>query len=105
MTQHRRKQEVITFKVDLTLAEALEKVPNRSAFIRSAILAALDNTCPLCNGTGTLTVEQRNHWQRFAEDHRTERCAKCHAVYLVCGAHLHEQPSSDRNGSLADPGT
>lgn len=90
MTDAARKQEVITFKADARLAAALERVPNRSAFIRSAILAALENTCPLCNGTGTLTVEQRRHWERFAKDHRTERCGTCQAVYLVCGAHARE---------------
>ena len=82
-----KKQEVITFKAEVALAAALERVPNRSAFIRSAILAALENTCPLCNGTGALSPDQRTHWEQFAEDHRTERCGKCKAVYLVCGAH------------------
>ena len=82
-----RKQEVITFKADTELAAALEMVPNRSAFIRSSILAALENTCPLCKGTVTLTLEQREHWHRFSEDHRTERCGKCQAVHLVCSAH------------------
>ena len=32
-----KKQDVITFKVDESLREALEQVPNRSEFIRSAI--------------------------------------------------------------------
>ena len=35
------KQEIITFKTDQKFAEALEGIPNRSAFIRTAVLAAL----------------------------------------------------------------
>lgn len=96
-----RKQEVITFKADAHLAAALERVPNRSAFIRNAILAALENTCPLCNGTGTLSVEQRRHWDRFAKDHHAERCATCQAVYLVCGAH---EPEGAEHEGGTEPG-
>ena len=35
-----KKREIITFKVDDALRKALQSVPNRSEFIRSAILAA-----------------------------------------------------------------
>ena len=49
------KGEIITLKVDEALLEALSGIQNRSAFIRSAILSALGNICPLCNGLGTLT--------------------------------------------------
>ena len=79
-----KKQDVITFKVDESLREALEQVPNRSEFIRSAIQAALEGTCPLCRGTGTLTPEQRRHWQAFARCHSLRTCDDCHAVHLVC---------------------
>ena len=48
----KKKTDIITFKVDATLLEALRGIENRSEFIRSAILSALDNVCPLCRGTG-----------------------------------------------------
>lgn len=32
---HPRKQEVVTFKVDASLSEAMRGIPNRSAFIRA----------------------------------------------------------------------
>lgn len=48
-----RKQEIITFKVDEKLAAELKELPNRSQFIRTAILAAIDNLCPLCRGHGS----------------------------------------------------
>jgi len=39
------KQDIITFKADRALVAAMRGVPNRSAFIRTAILAALENGC------------------------------------------------------------
>ena len=82
----RRKHEIITFKVDESLSDALRGIPNRSEFIRSAILAALDSLCPLCRGTGILTPEQRQHWDGFSEDHAIKQCADCNAYHLVCAA-------------------
>ena len=78
------KQEIITFKVDADLWEALHTIPNRSQFIRSAILAALEGACPLCRGTGILTAAQQKHWEAFSETHSIEECHDCQAVHLVC---------------------
>jgi hypothetical protein len=78
------KSDLITFKVDPSLAELIERLPNRSEFIRKAILAALTNTCPLCQGLGVLTPEQREHWDRFTKGHTVERCDDCDAVHLEC---------------------
>jgi hypothetical protein len=85
------KQEIITFKVDKALWTALEGVANRSEFIRTAILAALDSSCPLCRGTGMLTPEQRRHWGEFSKRHSVEQCEDCHAVRLVCVAEEDER--------------
>ncbi|MDI9413107.1 MAG: CopG family transcriptional regulator [Bacillota bacterium] len=79
-----RKQEVITFKVDKALNEALGGIPNRSEFIRNAILAALDGTCPLCKGTGILNVRQQKHWEEFARKHAVVKCDDCHTFHLTC---------------------
>jgi hypothetical protein len=43
---------VVALKVDADTAEALESLPNKSAFIREALRARLDALCPLCQGTG-----------------------------------------------------
>ena len=80
----RKKQDVITFKADESLSEAMQGIPNRSEFIRSAILAALESTCPLCKGTGLLTPDQRRHWDTFAAKHSVVECDRCSAVHLVC---------------------
>ena len=79
------KQEIITFKADASLTEALSGIGNRSDFIRAAILAALDNVCPLCQGTGVMSAHQRKHWARFAENHGVAQCDQCQAVHLICG--------------------
>ena len=79
------KQSIVTFKAEDSLMEALRGVPNRSAFIRSAVLAALNSACPLCGGTGILTREQKTHWDAFAVDHTLKQCNTCHEYHLVCG--------------------
>ena len=78
------RREIVTFKVDASLLEAMRGIENRSEFIRSAILAALDNICPLCGGSGTLTPDQKQHWQSFAESHSVAECDRCHEIHLVC---------------------
>lgn len=80
----KKKQEIVTFKVDKALSEVIKKIPNRSEFIREAVLAALDNTCPLCLSTGVLTPEKKKHWKKFLLDHSLEECTSCHEVQIVC---------------------
>ena len=45
MSNPKRKQEIVTFKVDEPLLKAMNGIPNRSEFIRAAILSALDSVC------------------------------------------------------------
>ena len=80
----RRKHEIITFKVDESLWEQLQGIPNRSEFIRSALLAAMQNTCPLCSGNGTLSPRQREHWDAFARTHQVVQCKDCHELHITC---------------------
>lgn len=80
----RRKQEIITFKVDEDLLKLIQDLPNRSEFIRGAILAALENVCPLCNGTGILTPNQKRHWDDFAVNHSVKKCHNCNERILIC---------------------
>lgn len=80
----RPKAEIVTFKADESLVAALGGVPNRSEFIRGAIQAALDGACPLCMGTGTLTPDQKAHWEEFTRAHSVVECSDCHERHLVC---------------------
>lgn len=79
-----KKNDVITFKVDSDLLEAMKGIENRSDFIRSAILSALDNTCPLCKGTGKLTPAQQKHWKQFSLHHSLKECDDCNALFISC---------------------
>ena len=78
------KGEIITLKVDEALLEAMAGIQNRSSFIRSAILSALGNICPLCNGVGTLTASQKEHWDQFAEHHHLDLCSECQETHVIC---------------------
>jgi hypothetical protein len=80
----KKKQEIITFKVDKDLLEEIKNIPNRSEFIRGAIISALGVLCPLCNGYGMLTPNQKRHWEEFAENHSVKRCEDCNESYLIC---------------------
>lgn len=76
--------EVISFKADPALLDTMKGIGNRSAFIRQAILAALNSTCPVCSGTGVLTPTQREHWNDFSTHHHIEKCDNCSEIHLVC---------------------
>jgi len=91
------KQEIVTFKVDESLHETLKSIPNRSEFIRAAILAALDNVCPLCRGTGVLSPNQRKHWEQFARRHPLQQCDTCREYVLECENAPHR--SETRHGA------
>jgi len=80
------KDEVITFKVEPRLAQLLKRIPNRSQFIRSAILGSLEHVCPLCQGQGILSLDQKRHWLEFSKHHGVQECRECGSVVLTCNA-------------------
>ncbi len=89
--------KVITFKVPNELEEAMKGIPNRSEFIRNAILSALGNLCPLCKGSGIMLPNQQKHWDRFARDHALEECVDCKALHLVCKSRAYEAAHLEMN--------
>ncbi len=90
------KQDTITFKADAALVEALRGMPGRSDFLRAAVLAALNNTCPLCKGSGILTIRQMEHWAAFAKKHHFEKCGECDEYQLVCEDSAKSMPCHHR---------
>lgn len=78
------KEQTVTFKVDSKLYKQLNRIPNRSEFIRNSLFKALNNICPLCNGTGILNSCQQGHWDEFSKNHHLSQCDNCHSVYLSC---------------------
>jgi uncharacterized hydantoinase/oxoprolinase family protein len=79
-----RKEELVSFKVDAELADMLRRMPNKSQFIRKAVLQALDHECPLCQGTGILSPESMEHWKEFSKHHHVVDCDSCGATYIAC---------------------
>lgn len=96
------KDEVITFKVDGALGEQLRTMPNRSEFIRQAVLQALEMECPLCHGAGTLTPNQMAHWREFREHHDLARCEVCGEPHLTCRDH-NEDPEMTHGAPDREP--
>lgn len=79
-----KKQDIITFKVDRKLAERMKHIENRSDFIRHAVLAALDDTCPLCAGTGVMTDSQKRFWNEFMKTHEVVTEPREGSRHIVC---------------------
>lgn len=100
------KQTVVSFRVDGHLAEILENLPDKSTFIRDAILRRVHGVCPCCQGRGVLPcliVEWLK--TRLGEVDMVE-CTCCHYAYpreLV----EEQAKATDRDGFLcphcADP--
>ena len=78
------KERVVTFKAGGRLAEALERLPNKSEFIRRAVESALSGACPLCGGSGHLSSEQQRHLHEFLTSHTLAKCDECQAVHFIC---------------------
>src|SRR5262245_43912710 len=72
-----QKDTVMAFKVDQPLFDLLNKLPNKSEFIRRAILAQLGMSCPLCNGKGLVSQGIHQHFTPVIESHQTRNCQRC----------------------------
>src|ERR1700758_2505913 len=71
------KTAVVAFKVEAELAEFLNKLPNKSAFIRKAIAAQLSLACPLCNGTGVVPRGVHDHFAPLIRQFSSRNCDAC----------------------------
>jgi hypothetical protein len=78
-----KKDKVVAFKVEPRLAELLEKLPNKSAFIRKAIAAQLGVACPLCRGKGVVPRGVNEHYGPVIGSHNCSACVKCGASIRV----------------------
>jgi hypothetical protein len=79
-TNKTTKSEIVAFKVEEQLAEFLNNLPNKSDFIRKAILAQFGMTCPLCTGSGVTPRGLHEHFKPIIEGHRKRPCDHCGAV-------------------------
>ncbi len=77
MTRKLPKTAVVAFKVEEELAEFLNKLPNKSAFIRKAIAAQLGLACPLCNGKGVVPRGVHDHYAALLGQMNRRHCDGC----------------------------
>jgi hypothetical protein len=77
MTRKPPKTAVVAFKVEEDLAEFLNKLPNKSAFIRKAIAAQLGMACPLCNGKGIVPRGVHDHYAALLSQLNRRHCDGC----------------------------
>ena len=77
MARKAPKTEIVAFKVEEELAEFLDKLPNKSEFIRRAILAQFGMTCPLCTGSGVVPRGVHDHYKPVITSHDHRPCDKC----------------------------
>jgi hypothetical protein len=71
------KTAVVAFKVEEELAEILNKLPNKSAFIRKAIVASMSMECPLCHGSGVLPKGLHDHFEAMLPRISSRSCDSC----------------------------
>ncbi|QDU62793.1 hypothetical protein Pan216_36630 [Planctomycetes bacterium Pan216] len=77
MTRKAAKSTVVAFKVEDELADFLDRLPNKSEFIRRAIYSQLGVACPLCLGTGSVAKETHDRFEKFLEHWTVEECKDC----------------------------
>src|SRR5947209_2348390 len=85
------KTAVVAFKVEAELADLLNQLPNKSAFIRKAIAAQLGMACPLCNGSGVVPRGVHDHYAPLLTQLNSRHCDGCG----------HEMPLPREPGDLA----
>ena len=71
------KTAVVAFKVEKELADLLNKLPNKSAFIRKAIASQLGVACPLCKGQGVLPRGVHDHFAPLLAQFSSRSCDGC----------------------------
>src|SRR5437899_3151309 len=77
MSRKPPKTSVVAFKVEAELADLLNKLPNKSAFIRKAIVAQLGMACPLCNGAGVVPRVIHDHYASLLAKFNSRHCDGC----------------------------
>jgi hypothetical protein len=71
------KSKIVAFKVEEELADFLDNLPNKSDFIRKAILSQFGMTCPLCTGSGVVPRGIHDHYKPVIATENTRPCEKC----------------------------
>ena len=80
MASKNGKGVVVAFRVDRHLAEELDRLPDKSGFIRGAIERAFHVSCPVCEGRGTVSHETAAFVGAMLRREKARRCPCCGAV-------------------------
>ena len=81
MRMSKNKSVVVTFRVDSHLAEALERIPDKSSFIREALVTKLHEPCPACNGEGRVDCDAAKWLAQVLADKGARTCECCGTAY------------------------
>jgi len=71
------KHRVVTFKVEEDVATFLDGMPNKSEFIRRALLSAFMEPCPVCNGKGSVPRSLRHDLEAVFKQQEFIPCNFC----------------------------
>ena len=96
-----QKQIVVSFRVDQHLAEILNELPDKSAFIRDAILQRFHTVCPFCQGRGVLPQLLAQWLKAHVPNFEAVECTCCHFAYPA--EMLREQTSETDPPSFVCP--
>lgn len=91
----KEKKHIVAFKVEDELADFLDKLPNKSEFIRKAILAQFGMTCPMCTGTGVVDKGIHDHFEPVIDANLHRPCEKC-KTDVTFPLSLEAAPPADR---------
>ena len=75
------KQTIVSFRVDGHLAEILDNLPDKSAFIRDAVLRRVHGVCPCCKGRGVLPCLIAEWLRPRLPEVESVECTCCHYEY------------------------
>jgi hypothetical protein len=90
-----QKSQIVAFKVEEELAAFLDNLPNKSEFIRKAILAQFGMTCPLCTGSGVVPRGVHDHYKPVIAERNARPCEKCKAA-VPFPTSVEAVPAADR---------
>ncbi len=97
MAKHENdKGVIVSFRVDRHLADVLNKVPDKSSFIRDVILRSFYETCPMCRGRGVLPEEISRWTARLLKSQKAADCDCCNYSYPAGSLPRKAMPASPR---------
>jgi len=77
MARKRPKTASVAFKVEDELAQLLDQLPNKSAFIRKAIMDQLGQACPFCHGKGVVPPGAHDQYRALIDSAARRPCDAC----------------------------